>query len=57
MKEKLISIALGAVGSALAAVVSHYSGVQITAGGAETVVVGSFTPMAVQALKGAFAVA
>lgn len=57
MKEKLISIALGAIGSILAAVVSHYTGVQVTASGAEAIVVGSLTPVAVQAIKGAFGAA
>lgn len=57
MKEKLITIALGAIGSALAAIVSHYTGVQVTAGGAEAVVVGSLTPIAVQTIKGAFGAA
>lgn len=57
MKEKLITIALGAIGSALAAIVSHYTGVQVTAGGAEAVVVGSLTPVAVQTIKGAFGAA
>lgn len=56
MKEKLLSIALGAIGAMLSAALSHYTGVQVIAGGAEAVVVGSLTPMAFTAVKGALGV-
>lgn len=57
MKEKLISIALGAIGSALAAIVSHYSGVQVSVADPSAVVVGSLSPMAFQFAKGALGIA